>query len=289
MSLRLLRSATRLAGAFAAFAMSAGELRLPPVTGELAGDFTPLKIAGAPTLHWTLALESPAPSERIARLVADGPETHARVEFHLNAAGDGTWRLTEGRVGVKPWLAGLLTVGEIAPTGEGTVQAGVLAGGFLLQVNGLDLGELLRLADADKKYFRSAQGRVTGTVNVTFKNGEIAVGECLLTLAEGTSGLVSFLPNPGLLTNYVPAQVRKLYPGLEAIELGRTPLEAHVLRLTVSAMPDESGRRAFVHLEGRPQDPKLIAPLELDINLSATIESLVRRFSAMRLKMADAK
>ena len=267
----------------------AAEWRLPPLTGQLAGEFTPVKLAGAPTLHWTLALENPAPAARVASLTADGTDTHVRAEVQMDAGGDGTWRLTEGRVGLKSWLGGQLTAGDVGATGEGTLLAGAMAGGLTLRLSGVDLGELLRFADADKKYFRAAEGRVAGTIRVTFAGGTFALGECTLALADGTIGLVSFFPNPGLLTGNVPAQVRKLYPGLEAIELGRTPLEARVLRLSVRTTPDEAGRRAFVRLEGRPHDPKLFAPLEIDINVTAELERVVRNLLAMRLTAGGAK
>jgi hypothetical protein len=66
----------------------AAELRVPPLNGQLAGDFQPLQLAGAPALHWTLTLESPAENARMGILTADGTGTHLRVELLLDAAGE---------------------------------------------------------------------------------------------------------------------------------------------------------------------------------------------------------
>ncbi|MBS0662031.1 MAG: hypothetical protein JSR48_02115, partial [Verrucomicrobia bacterium] len=104
-----------------------------------------------------------------------------------------------------------------------------------------------------------------------------------------TVGTVYFVPSPGLLTSYVPEQVRKLYPGIAAIEMGVTPLEAKVLRLTFHPDGDEAGRGARLRIEGRPRDPKLIAPLELDVNFTGPLESLVRKALDSRLKIGAGK
>lgn len=269
-------------------AIAAG-LILPPVAGELAGDFTPLKVAGAPTVHWTIKLENPAPSERVAEVTADGAGVHVRAEAKLDPAGNGTWRLTEGRVDLQPWLGVPLTRGEIAVTGTGTLRDGAITADLALRLRGVDLGELLQFADAERKYFVSASGRAEGTIQISWSGGAIVMGPAALTLAPGSPALVTFKPSPGLLTSYVPEAVRKRYPGLEAMEMGRTPLEATVLRLTFSPVSDSAGRVAVLRIEGRPQDKRYVAPLELDVNISGQVESLVRKLLDQRLKVGGAK
>ncbi|MSU70329.1 MAG: hypothetical protein EXS39_06080 [Opitutaceae bacterium] len=264
---------------------NAGELTLPPLTGELAGDFTPLTLAGAPRLHWTLTLQSPAPAARTAQLVISGLETAGRLEARFDATGAGTWRLLDGRVGLKPWLNGQLTVGEIALAGEGTLRGSALAGTVTLEVHGVDLNELLKFADADRKYVRAAEGRVEGSILVHLVAGAPASFEGGLRLVKGTTGVISLQPTPGLLSNYVPEPVRKLYPGIEAIEQGLTPLEASVLRLTLHPAGDAQGRSAVLRIEGRPRDPKFIAPLELDVNIAGPVENLMRKVLDSRLKI----
>ena len=115
------------------------------------------------------------------------------------------------------------------------------------------------------------------------------VRDAALTLAVGPAALVTFRPSPGLLTSYVPEAVRKRYPGLEAIELGKTPLEARVLRLTYSSAPDAAGRVGVLRIEGQPHDRKYIAPLELDVNISGAVENLLRKVLDSRLKVAAPK
>lgn len=264
-------------------------LALPPIAGEISGDLSPLALKDAPALHWKLTLQSPGPGERVARFAADGAESQLRAEARLDAQGDGVWRITAGHLALKSWLAGLLMAGEADITGKGTVKDGVLDGNVTLTLTGIDLGELLRFADAEQKIFRSAEGRVEGTVVLRVRAGEILPGDAVLHLMVGTVALISLQPSPGLLTAYVPEQVRKLYPGIAAIEMGQTPLEARVLRLTYHPDKDAAGRSAQVRIEGRPRDPKLIAPLELDLNLTGPVESLVRKMLDSRLQLGPAK
>ena len=147
----------------------------------------------------------------------------------------------------------------------------------------------LGIADAEKKYFVTAEGRVDGTIRVKWSDGKFALGDSALALAPGPAALVTFQPSPGLLTSYVPEAVRKHYPGLEAIELGKTPLEARVLRLTFSPAGDAAGRAGVLRIEGQPHDPQYIAPLELDVNISGQVESLLRKVFDSRLKIGTAK
>ncbi len=267
----------------------AAEFRLPPISGRLSGHFTPLQLAGAPELIWSLTLESRAENERAGVLLADAPGTHLRVEVQLDAAGEGTWRVTEGRVELKPWLNGQLTRGSVGVTGAGRWQGSRLSGDLTLTLQQVELGELLRFADAEHTYVRTAEGRVEGTLGLRLRDGAASAGDSALTLPPGTVGTIYFQPSPGLLTSYVPAQVRKLYPGIAAIEQGLTPLEAKVLRLTYHPDGDARGRGARLRIEGRPRDPKLVAPLELDVNFTGPLESLVRKALDSRLRVGGAK
>jgi hypothetical protein len=272
----------------AAVAHGAGPV-LPPLAGELSGDFTPLQLAGAPTVHWTLTLRPEPGGIRVVQLTLDGPGTHLRGDARLDAAGYGSWRVTESEVDLKPWLGGQLAAGSAAVVAEGTVQAGGVSGDFNLRVRNLDLGELLRVADAEKKHFQSAQGRVEGTVQVHLRDGVWSRGEIALAIPAGTAALILLQPAPGLLSGYIPASVRRQYNGIEAIELGQTPLEARVLRLTYSPAGDAVGHNAVVHLEGQPQDRKYVAPLVLDLNFSGEVERALDGFLKMSVKLGGSK
>ncbi len=270
-------------------AASGADLLLPPVAGEISGKFQPLQLPGAPELTWKLVLASPGEGSRSGELVAEGAGTRLRVRLELDASGNGTWRLVEGRVELKAWLNGQLTAGSTELAGQGTLRDGRIDGEVTAQLHDVDLGELARFADNEKAYVRAAEGRVEGRVGVRIRNGAVSAGESRLMLPAGTVGTVYFVPSPGLLTSYVPAQVRKLYPGIEAIEMGVTPLEAKVLRLTFHPDGDEAGRGARLRIEGRPRDPKLVAPLELDVNFTGPLESLVRKALDSRLKIGSGK
>lgn len=268
-----------------AAAMSAAAAKIPPINGQLAGNFQPLQLAGAPEVHWNLAVESRGDNDRSAVFVAAGPGTHLRAEARLDAAGNGTWRLVEGKVELKPWLNGQITFGTADLSGGGTVQDGALSGELTLHLENVDLGEFIRFADPEQAYVRKAEGRVHGTIGVRFKNGAISAGPSGLALAPGTVATINFIPSPGLLTNYVPPLVLKQYPGISAIEMGLTPLEAKVLELTFFPEGDAQGRGAVVKVEGRPLDKKIISPLELEFNFTGPLESLIRKGLDSRLKI----
>jgi len=218
-----------------------------------------------------------------------GRRTEAEVELQLDSAGNGTWRVVAARTALKTWFNGQFTTGTAAVTGEGHWRDGKVEGALLFKLRNVDLGELLRFADAEKKYVRTAEGRVEGQVTVRLASGTLDQFEATLGLVPGTVGVVSFQPSPGLLTDYVPAAVRKYYPGLEAIELGRTPLEAKVLRLTTYPGGDAEGRSARLRVEGRPRDPQFIAPLELDVNVTGPVENLLRKALDSRFRIGGAK
>jgi hypothetical protein len=113
---------------------------LPPLTGELTGNFQSLTLPGAPALHWTLNLRDGAnAAERIADIVVDGTGTHARIEWRFDAAGGGTWRVQESQFDLALWfpllapqylpkLASAIVEGHAALTGEGTLHDGKLGG-----------------------------------------------------------------------------------------------------------------------------------------------------------------
>lgn len=119
---------------------SAAEWQLPPIDGELSGDFAPLKYPGAPALHWKLNLSRVAGSgERTAELNVAGEGTTLRAEARVNPAGAGTWRLVGAELDAARWfsvlapmfgpgLGGLAAEGRVALSGEGTIRAGEFQG-----------------------------------------------------------------------------------------------------------------------------------------------------------------
>lgn len=113
--------------------------KLPPLDGELAGDFSTALLPGAPPLRWSLALHAPRPRERAVAFGIEGAGTQVRGEALLNPAGDGTWRLAETQIDLTAWwpvfapkyfpaLADATVTGIIVLNGGGTVTAGRFAG-----------------------------------------------------------------------------------------------------------------------------------------------------------------
>lgn len=119
----------------------AADWKLPPLDGEISGEFIPLQLPGAPRLRWTLVASSEAAGgERTATLRAEGEGTLLRGEVRLDAAGALTWRLLESRFDVARWLpvlaetflgpelAGIVAEGTVTLTGTGGLKDGVLNG-----------------------------------------------------------------------------------------------------------------------------------------------------------------
>lgn len=118
---------------------AAPAVALPRIEGELSGRLTPLKVSGAPTLDWKLALTAPGAEKRGFEFRASGPEANLRVALEIDAENSGTWRVLEGSVSLARWYpvlvasAGLdhtdVTVtGHLTVEGEGTLQKGVIGG-----------------------------------------------------------------------------------------------------------------------------------------------------------------
>jgi hypothetical protein len=120
-------------------ATRAAEFSLPPVSGELSGDYTPLNLPGAPTLHWQLGVALDKGDTRALTLLAEGSGTTLRLALELTDLASGTWRIEEGKAEIAPWLAAVLprfgsefvgasAAGRVEAKGEGTWQDGQPAG-----------------------------------------------------------------------------------------------------------------------------------------------------------------
>lgn len=120
-------------------AARADDWTLPPVVGQLEGDFAALKLPGAPKLHWKANIAAADAGARAVELAIDGPGTRMRTELRIDAHGDGTWRVLEAQVDIAVWfaavapqvsagLASVTAAGMISATGAGELHGGAVTG-----------------------------------------------------------------------------------------------------------------------------------------------------------------
>lgn len=116
-----------------------GEWKLPPLNGELSGDFVPALLPDAPPVHWKLVFRAARPRVRSVEFAIDGPGLELRGSAELDPMGEGEWRLTGGKMALAQWMpfllpvlspdsVGMVLAGDLEATGSGTWRAGVLGG-----------------------------------------------------------------------------------------------------------------------------------------------------------------
>jgi hypothetical protein len=363
--------------------------RIPPLDGEVEGDFKPGAADDTPAVRWKMIARTPRPRERAIELALDGPALRVRLAATLDPAGDGTWELREAEVDLQRWLpvlrelwpalplGGVAIEGAVAASGAGTIRGGVpdgrarlawqagriddpahkltleglaatleieslqarrtapaqvmtwtggsydvvelSAGRAVFELDGTALrlgkvtfgalgGEIAlsairvvlgrpeaemtaRITGVDAalvlplfpKFVSAAQGRLDGTLQLRRDADGIHLGAGRLTLPLGATADVRLKPTPGLLTRSLPAQVRDYYPGLADLEAGRVPMRAEVLEVIVDPAGDAEGRTARVRLAGGPVDPRMRAPIDLNINVRGPLDTLVKFGTNSRL------
>ncbi|HEY0967070.1 MAG TPA: YdbH domain-containing protein [Opitutaceae bacterium] len=90
-----------LGSLLAAAGLAAG-WSLPPLAGDLRGEFTPVP---GRTLQWQVSLKGSAEPLRPGELIVTGEGAELRVAFDLDsAAGVVRWQITEGRIDLATWL-----------------------------------------------------------------------------------------------------------------------------------------------------------------------------------------
>ncbi|HEY1110469.1 MAG TPA: YdbH domain-containing protein [Opitutaceae bacterium] len=157
-----------------------GAWEIPPLDGELTGEFFTYEIDGAPPLQWTLKLRTPRPGVRACDVTLSGPGTALRAEALIDQQGNGTWRLHESTIDLAYWawasldyigeeFRGATTSGTVTFSGDGTWRGGVMHGrarvgiregvldhpGRKVKIEGIDLA--LELDDIQQR--RSAAGQ----------------------------------------------------------------------------------------------------------------------------------
>lgn len=363
--------------------------KIPPVDGELEGDFKLGAAADAPVLHWKATVRTARPRERAVELALDGPGARVRLAATLDPAGEGTWELREAELELARWLrvvqtfwpaltlGGVTVEGTVSASGAGTWRDGVPGGrarlawrggriddpAHTLSLQGLavdvvfeDLaarrtataqvvswtggrydvveigagraafelsGDRLKLDEVKFTVFggdvtlsamqvsltraeiemtarivgvdaalvlplfpqvaTSASGRLDGEITLRRDADGVHVGSGRLVLPVGGTAEVKLKPTPGLLTQSLPATVREYYPGLADLEAGRVPMRADVLEIVFDPAGDAEGRTARLRLAGGPVDPRMRAPIDLNVNIRGPLDMLVKFGTNSRL------
>ncbi|MEO7412819.1 MAG: YdbH domain-containing protein [Opitutaceae bacterium] len=131
----------------------AGGIKLPPIIGDLRGDFRPFEMSSAPNLHWSSALRPAGDVHdgRVMETKIEGEGTRLRGLINLATTEDGTWQILEGEIDLAAWfpivaekvgeaMKGLGAKGMIILKGNGLVRAGAPSGVVLMTVREGRLG-----------------------------------------------------------------------------------------------------------------------------------------------------
>jgi len=121
--------------------MRGAEVRLPPLTGELGGDFRPFESVAAPKLHWSSTLGPAAEGSggRSIETKIDGDGTRVRLVANLSTIEHGAWEIADSEIDLATWfplviervgsaMEGLVSVGVIKVTGKGLMREGKPSG-----------------------------------------------------------------------------------------------------------------------------------------------------------------
>ena len=146
---------------------------------------------------------------------------------------------------------------------------------------GVDVGQMLFLLPP---VLREASGRMDGSVALKRDASGLHIGAGNLSLRPGETAQLRLAPTPGLLSASIPPTVLQHYPGLKAIEMGEAPLRAETLEVNFTPWGDAQGRTASVHVTGGPVDPKLRAPIDLNVNVRGPLQSLIQFGTNSRLQ-----
>lgn len=115
------------------------EWKLPPLDGELSGEFDAIKLGGAPKVKWTATLRTATPRERHLVFSLEGHGLRLRGEARVDPMGEGSWQLHEAEIDFGVWfgwlapsaapeLADLIIAGSVSASGEGTWRGGKVGG-----------------------------------------------------------------------------------------------------------------------------------------------------------------
>ena len=293
----------------------ASEWKLPPLAGEIEGDFKPLQFAAAPTLHWKLTLRAAKAKTRDAQLAVDGLGTKVRATASLDAAAEGAWRITEAEFDLAPWFAAaaaqlgeefatMSVAGNVSALGEGTWRDGRLGGIAALtlrqgrvddSVNKLSLqGVALEVFFEDIAELRTAPRQAltwTGGYYDTIKLGsgrlifsmsgdDVRVQEASLSVLGGELALGAFSfslrrPEFSVSAHAIGLEVAQLLPLLPPVLAQASGRLDGTVKLTRDAQGIQIGNGHLALREGQSADLRLAPTPGL---LSASLPPTVLKY-----------
>lgn len=106
------------------------EWKLPPVDGELSGQFSAAILGVVPKLKWKLKVATPRPRERTVEFSIEGMKFHVNGDAQVDPVGDGAWRIAEAEIDLGEWFA------LFAPEFEKEIGSASLAGTLSMDAEG---------------------------------------------------------------------------------------------------------------------------------------------------------
>lgn len=119
----------------------------------------------------------------------------------------------------------------------------------------------------------SATGALSGRLPLRYEGGNLMLGTGWLGLTEGQGFEIQFHAE-GLLTAGASPKSAN-YAVLKQVEDGLLKLKVTELRLDVRPPNAPPNRTAQLRISGEPVDPRVKAPVTLDLNVNGPIESLL--------------
>lgn len=149
----------------------------------------------------------------------------------------------------------------------------------VVRVEDISIEEVMGLT---KDLPAKASGRVNGRFPVRIDDSGIRLGTGWLELKPGVYAELQLQAN-GLLTGGV-APNNPSYGVLKQVESGLLKLKISELRLDIRPPNAPPGRSAQLHIAGSPVDPKVKAPVSLDLNVNGPLEQLLNLGLDSRLR-----
>lgn len=152
---------------------------------------------------------------------------------------------------------------------------------FTVHASNIDLAEVRASLDPERQRIREATGRVSGQIALHLDRDGLRLGRGWFALSGGESARFLFQPTPGLFTSYLPANIRDVYSGFAPIELGKLPMVVKKFQVELYPDGESAGHTARLQLEGNSTDPRLPAPIVLDVNIDGPLQEAVQRYLSL--------